>query len=212
MRILLVDDHLLFQESLGSLIDAQPDFTVVGGASSVQEAVAEAHRLKPDLVLMDFSLPDGTGLEATKSILTERPATKIVFLTVHEENEAVFEAIRHGALGYLPKNIRSAHLLAYLRGIQRGEAAITPQFTAKVLAEFAQTPTRQDPPLEAVARLTGRQRQVLRELRDGASNREIAARLVISEQTVKNHVSNILHQLSLKNRHEAADFARRYNI
>ena len=212
MRILLVDDHLLFQESLGNLIDGQPDLTVVGGATSVQSAIVETRRLRPDVVLMDFSLPDGTGLDATREILMEQPSTTIIFLTVHEENEKVFEAIRQGAQGYLPKNIKASQLLAYLRGIQNGEAAITPAMTKQVLEEFSKTPSRNDPPPEALSRLTARQRQVLKELRLGASNREIARRLVISEQTVKNHVSRILSQLHLNNRHEAADFARRFNI
>jgi DNA-binding NarL/FixJ family response regulator len=212
MRILLVDDHLLFQESLGNLIDAQPEFTVVGGATSVKSAVDEARRLKPDVVLMDFSLPDGTGLDATRAILEEQPTTQIIFLTVHEESEKVFEAIRQGAQGYLPKNIKAVQMLAYLRSIQRGEAAITPALTKRILEEFSKTPSMADPPTEVVSQLTSRQRQILRELRTGSSNRQIAAKLVISEQTVKNHVSRILNQLNFKNRHEAADFARRYNI
>jgi DNA-binding NarL/FixJ family response regulator len=161
---------------------------------------------------MDFSLPDGTGLDATRAILEELPSTQIIFLTVHEESEKVFEAIRHGAQGYLPKNIRATQMLAYLRSIQRGEAAITPTLTKRIIEEFSKTPSTTDPPAELVSTLTTRQRQILRELRSGSSNRQIAARLVISEQTVKNHVSRILSQLNFRNRHEAADFARRYNL
>ena len=202
MRILIVEDHILFQESLGRLLDAQPDMTVVGGATSMVQAVMKARQLKPDVILMDFTLPDGTGVEATKAILAELPATKIIFLTIHEEDEKIFEAIRHGALGYLPKNVTSTSLLSYLRGLERGEVAIQPEFTARILKEFAQLSPREDMIEEAEARLTARQREILRELKTGATNRQIAARLVISEQTVKNHVSRVLKKLNIKSRHE----------
>lgn len=202
MRILLVEDHILFQESLGRLLDAQSDITVVGGATSMVQAVMKARQLKPDVILMDFTLPDGTGVEATKTILAELPATKIIFLTIHEEDEKIFEAIRHGALGYLPKNVTSSSLLSYLRGLERGEVAIQPEFTARILKEFAQLSPREDMIEEAAARLTARQREILRELKTGATNRQIAARLVISEQTVKNHVSRVLKKLNVKSRHE----------
>ncbi len=202
MRILLVEDHILFQESLGRLLDAQSDMTVVGGAASMVDAVMKARQLKPDVILMDFTLPDGTGLEATQKILAELPATKIIFLTIHEEDEKIFEAIRHGALGYLPKNVTSSSLLGYLRGLARGEVAIQPEFTARILKEFAHLPPREDMIDEASARLTVRQREILKELKTGATNRQIAARLVISEQTVKNHVSRVLKKLNIKSRHE----------
>ena len=202
MRILLVEDHILFQESLGRLLDAQSDMSVVGGATSVVEAVVKARKLKPDVILMDFTLPDGTGVEATQAILAEQPAIKIIFLTIHEEDERIFEAIRHGALGYLPKNVTSSRLLAYLRGLEQGEVAIQPEFTARILKEFAHLPPREAVNGEAISRLTARQREILRELKTGATNREIAARLVISEQTVKNHVSRVLKKLKIKSRHE----------
>jgi DNA-binding NarL/FixJ family response regulator len=202
MRILLVEDHLLFQESLGRLLDAQRDLSVVGGATSVLEAVAKANQLRPDVILMDFTLPDGTGVEATQAILAKHPAIKIIFLTIHEEDEKIFDAIRHGAVGYLPKNVTSSRLLAYLRGLERGEVAIQPEFTARILKEFANLPPREHVAAEATARLTARQRDILRELKTGATNREIAARLVISEQTVKNHVSRVLKKLNIKSRHE----------
>jgi DNA-binding NarL/FixJ family response regulator len=202
MRILLVEDHILFQESLGRLLDAQPDVTVVGGATSVLEAVVKAREFKPDVILMDFTLPDGTGVGAAQTILAEQPTIKIIFLTIHEDDEKIFDAIRHGAVGYLPKNVTSTRLLAYLRGLERGEVAIQPEFTARILKEFAHMPKREEVTAEATAKLTPRQREILRELKTGATNRQIAARLVISEQTVKNHVSRILKKLSLKSRHE----------
>jgi DNA-binding NarL/FixJ family response regulator len=201
MRILLVDDHLLFQESLGRMLDSQPDMTVVGGATSVNEAVVKGRELKPDVILMDFTLSDGTGLEVTRAILSEQPAIKVIFLTVREEDEVVFNAVREGAQGFLPKDIATACLLDYLRGLQRGEIAIPPRFTARILKEFAKLPPTENLDSEATSRLTMRQREILQELKTGATNRQIAARLVISEQTVKNHVSLVLKKLNLKSRH-----------
>ncbi|HRQ40128.1 MAG TPA: response regulator transcription factor [Chloroflexota bacterium] len=212
MRILIVDDQVLFHEGLARLLDSQPGMCVVGGAHNVREAIEKARALQPDVILMDFSLPDGTGLDATEVILKERPSTHIVFLTVHEEDDRLFEAVRYGARGYLLKNIPIQELVAYLHGLERGEPAIHPKLTAHIMQEFSRTPVRQDSPPELVSRLTARQRQILRELRHGASNSQIADCLVLSEQTVKNHVSRILDQLNLRNRHEAAEFARRYNI
>jgi DNA-binding NarL/FixJ family response regulator len=212
MRILLVDDQILFQEGLSRLIDAQPDMSVIGGACSVEEAVSKARQLKPDLILMDFSLPDGTGLDATSLILKDLPAVKIVFLTVHEEDDRLFEAIRFGAKGYLLKNIPANELIAYLRGLEHGDPAITPKLTSRILKEFADTSARHEPPPDIVAQLTPRQREILRELKKGATNREIADRLVLSEQTIKNHISRILNLLNLNNRYEAAEFARRHNL
>jgi len=202
MRILLVEDHLLFQESLGRTLDVQADMTVVGGAGSVQEAVEKARQFKPDVILMDFTLPDGTGVDAARAILAEKPNTKIVFLTIHEDDEKIFEAIRHGAHGFLLKNVTSSQLLDYLRNLERGELAINPEITKRIIKEFAQMSPREDLAAEAVSKLTPRQREILKELKTGATNRQIAARLVISEQTVKNHVSRVLKKLNIKSRHE----------
>jgi len=202
MRILLVEDHLLFQESLGRLLDSQPDMTVVGGAASVQEALIKARKFKPDIILMDFTLPDGTGVDAAGMILSEQPAIKIVFLTIHEEDENLFAAIRQGAQGYLPKNLTSSLLLEYLRGLERGEMAIQPKYSTRIIKEFSQLPPREDLTSEAASKLTRRQLEILRELKSGATNRQIAVRLVISEQTVKNHVSRILAKLNVRSRHE----------
>lgn len=168
--------------------------------------------LQPDLVLMDFSLPDGTGLDATRVILAERPETRIIFLTVHEEDDALFAAIRGGAMGYILKNVSIAELLAYLRNIQMGEAAISPAMAARILEEFSRLSVRQDDEPSQSTELTAREVEVLRELASGATNREIAVRLTIAENTVKNHVRNILTKLHLKNRREAAHYARRRGL
>jgi DNA-binding NarL/FixJ family response regulator len=212
LRALLVDDHALFREGLVSLLAGQPDFTVIGEAGSVQEAILMARDLRPDLVLMDFTLPDGTGLDATRAILTERPGTLIVFLTVHEEDDRLFAAIRSGAKGYLLKNVPVARLLSFLRGLEQGEAAITPKMTTRILDEFSRMEPTRGPVSDDLSALTERELDVLREISTGASNREIAQRLCISENTVKNHVSNILAKLNLQNRREAARFAQQRGL
>jgi DNA-binding NarL/FixJ family response regulator len=212
MRILLVDDITLFREGLVRLISGQPDLNVVGEAKSVREAVDQALLLKPDVILLDISLPDGTGFDAAGMILKELPGVKIVFLTVHEEDDRLFEAIRYGAEGYLLKNIPADELIAYVRGLEQGAPAITPGLTARILKEFAQTHVHKEAPPAVVRQLTTRQRQVLHLLRSGATNQEIAQALVLSEQTVKNYVSTLLSILQVKNRYEAAEFARRYDL
>lgn len=212
MRVLIVDDHVLFRDGLVSLLNAQPDFDIVGQAGGVQEAIAMAHDLKPDIVLMDFGLPDGTGLEATQTILADRPETSIVFITVHEEDERLFAAIRSGAKGYLLKNVPVAKLLAYLRGVQSGEAAITGAMASRILSEFSRLQPPCWPERAEAGELTSREVEVLQELASGATNQEIASRLVISDNTVKNHVHNILTKLNLRNRREAINYARHHGL
>ncbi|MCP4423729.1 MAG: response regulator transcription factor [Chloroflexi bacterium] len=212
MKILLVDDHILFREGLASLLNSQPDLTVAGFAETVQDAVVKASQLQPDLILMDFGLSDGTGLDATRIILDKYPYMKIIFLTMHEDDEPLFEAIRCGAKGYLLKNVPVAKLLSYIRGVENGEAAISRSMTTRVLNQFSQTKPLRAPTLTTQNVLTAREIEILRELDTGATNRQIANRLVISERTVKNHVSNILSKLSLKNRREAANFARQHGL
>ncbi len=212
LNILLTDDHILFRQGLVSLLNSQPGFKIIGEASSVKESIIKARELKPDLVLMDFSLPDGTGLDATQAILADRPGTNIVFLTVHEEDDRLFAAIRSGAKGYLLKNVPIARLLDLLQGIERGEAALSLAMTSRVLDEFARLESPREPTYAVPTKLTTRELEVLQELVSGATNREIAERFVIAENTVKNHVSNILSKLNLRNRREAANFARSHQL
>jgi len=212
MRILIVDDHALFREGLVSLLKSQPDITVLGEAGGVGEAISMTRELQPDLVLMDFGLADGTGLDATQAILAEQPQTNIVFLTVHEQDDRLFAAIRLGAKGYLLKNVPVSKLLGYLRGVERGEAAISPSMTSHILEEFARLGPARDPGPTELGELTTREMEVLQELVRGATNSEVASRLCISENTVKNHIGNILAKLNLRNRREAADFARRHGL
>jgi len=207
--VLLVDDHILFREALVSLLETQPDFKVVGQADSIHEAIALTRNVLPDLVLLNIILPDGTGADATRAILAERPETKIVVLTLSDEDENLFEAIRAGAIGYLSKRAPVALLFKTLPGVMRGEAGVSGTTARRILDEFA----RLSPAFsEKGAQLTLRENEVLRELANGASNQLIAERLVISENTVKNHVRNILLKLHFHSRREAADYARRRGL
>lgn len=209
MKILIVDDHILFREGLASLFRAQSDMEVVGQANSVKEAVQAATLLRPHLILMDFGLPDGTGLDATRAILSAHADSKIVFLTVHEDDEHLFKAIRIGAKGYLLKNVPVATLLAFLRGVERGEAALTPVMTTKILSEFSRLTSAPYVEKRELEVLTYREAEVLAQLQAGATNREIADRLVISENTVKNHVHHILTKLNIHNRRQVQNFSDR---
>jgi len=137
MRVLIVDDHLMFRDGLISVLGSHPDFQVVGEAGSVREAVEKARLLKPELVLMDFSLPDGTGLEATQAILVDFPDCKIVLLTIHDENEILFEAIRAGARGYVHKRVSISSLIASLKIVGKGELAFPRSMSTQLLQELA---------------------------------------------------------------------------
>lgn len=209
MKILLVDDHILFRDALAGLIGSQPGLTVIGSADSVKDAITKAYELRPDTILMDFCLPDGTGLDATQAILDELPDVNIVFLTVHEDDERMFDALRSGAKGYLLKNTSVNELLSFIHGVQHGETAITSAMTSQMPDRFAQTklfPPSLPTELEAP---TTREMEILKESNTESANRQIADRLVSNERTVKNYVGHILSKLSLKNRHESSHFAQR---
>ena len=206
ISLLLVDDHALFREGLASLLSYQPDFTVVGEAASGEEAVERARELVPDVVLMDIDLPGIDGIEATRRIKRQLPEVRVVMLTVYDDHERLFQSIKAGAQGYLIKNIRSAELLDQLRGLARGEAAISRRMAARILEEFSRL-ERQAEILEPDGGLSPREVQVLELVALRLSNKEIAARLSISEHTVKNHLKNILAKLQLSSRRQAAAYA-----
>lgn len=207
IRIVIVDDHVILRDGLVGILDGQPDFEVVGEAGSVADALEIVRASKPDLVLMDYGLPDGTGLEATREILASYPQTNVVLLTVHEEDDLLFDAVRSGAKGYLLKNISSKEMLAKLRGLSQGDAAISPAQISRILSEFARTASPQPADQEETTPLTDRELEVLRLIVMGVSNQEIGARLHISVHTVKNHMHNILDKLKVGSRREAAEVA-----
>lgn len=215
LRLLIVDDQALFREGLASLLGSQEDITVVGQAGDGIEAVELVRALQPDLVLMDVNMPQMNGLEATREILRESPSVRIVILTVSDDDDDLFAAIKAGAVGYLLKNMRADSLFERLRGAIRGEAALSPILAARVLEEFARQRQPENsaakPPSES-SELSVRERSVLQLVINGASNREIAAELDIAESTVKRHLHNILEKLHLENRIQAAAYAMRKGL
>jgi DNA-binding NarL/FixJ family response regulator len=202
LRLLLVDDHALFREGLISLLSYQDDFTVVGEAEDAKSALAQARALEPDIVLMDIELPGEGGVVATHRLTMEMPAVTVVMLTVRDDSQTLFEAIKAGAQGYLVKNVRSRELLEQLRGLARGEAAISRRMAARILEEIQ----GQTEPPGTGEKLTARELEVLEMVAASLSNTEIAERLVVSEHTVKNHMKSILSKLHLRNRHQAAAY------
>jgi DNA-binding NarL/FixJ family response regulator len=202
LRLLLVDDHALFREGLISLLSYQNDFTVVGEAEDAESALERARALNPDVVLMDVELPGENGVSVTQRLKLEMPALTVVMLTVHDDSQTLFEAIKAGAQGYLVKNVRSKELLEQLRGLARGEAAISRRMAARILEEIRGQTETFGPGEE----LTAREMDVLELVAARLSNAEIAERLVISEHTVKNHMKSILSKLHLRNRQQAAAY------
>lgn len=211
-KILVIDDQILFRDGLTSLLCSQPDFEVVGSAGSVHEGCEQALLFHPDIILMDFSLPDGTGLDATRTILAHVPDCRIVFLTVHESDENLFAALRLGAKGYMLKNIGSLELLASLRALDRGEDAVSRKMVTRIVEEFARTPDAGSADHKIFANLSPRELDVLREIEGGATNLEIAQRLFLSVNTVKHHVRNVFGKLGVKNRRQVATLARKNGL
>lgn len=208
--VLIIDDHVLFLEGLISFFQTTTDFVVVDKASSVKEGVQKALLLKPDIVLMDFSLPDGTGLDATKMILSEIPECKIIFLTVYETNENLLAAIRLGARGYMLKNVSGASLLASLHGLAQGEIAMSRKMISRLVQATAQnTPIQKD---NVIDKLSPREIDILYELQNGSSNLEIAKKFFLSENTIKHHMHSLFEKLSVENRRQAGEIARRMDL
>lgn len=207
IRVLLADDNALFREGMASLLGRCDGVQVIGQAKDAAEATRKASLLRPDVVLMDLSMPLGGGVEATKKILEERPEQAVCVLTVSEQESDLYAAIRAGARGYLVKTVALEELCASLHVLAEGGSTVTPHLAARLLEEFAKLAQgMREGPSEA-EKLTAREREVLELVARGASNKEIANRLVIAENTVKVHLRNILDKLHLRNRQQAAAFA-----
>ena len=204
---LLVDDNTLLRASLAKLIGLWRKDVTIAEASDGREAVEKARRLRPSVILMDIRMPVCDGIEATRLIKAELPETKIIMLTVSEEDDDLFEAIGSGAHGYLLKNMRPEELFDRLEGALRGEAVIAPPMAQRILEGFVKQAHRRAELGEA-AELSPREMEVLELASQGATNKEIADRLFISIGTVKNHIHNILEKLHLKNRAQIAAYAR----
>ncbi len=208
LRLLVVDDHEVVREGLVSLLDRRPGFQVVAQAGSVAEALAEARRHRPDLVIMDVRLPDGSGIEACREIRSEMPATRVVMLTSYPDEEAVLSAIVAGASGYLLKQVRARDLVAALEVVGNGGSLLDPAVTERVLERIRRVAASDEP--DELAGLTTQERRILALVAEGKTNKEIAAEVYLSDKTVKNYVSSILSKLNLERRAQAAAFVAKH--
>ncbi len=213
MNVLVVDDHVLVREALVGMLKAQPDFNVVGEAGTVKDAVLMTREHRPDVVLMDFILTDGDGPEATETIVSEFPETKVVFLTAHDDDEYLMAAVRSGALGYLLKDWPLSKLVTSLRDlVQNDEAAFSGKMTSRILRNFSQLGRSHDPYQPKEKTLSLREIDILYELGMGATNNQIAEHLHLSQSSIKNYIHRILKKLELKNRQEAGLYARNLGL
>ncbi|MCW3065658.1 MAG: two component transcriptional regulator, LuxR family [Solirubrobacterales bacterium] len=209
ITVLIADDHAVVREGLRSFLQVQDGVEVVGEAEDGERAVALVESLVPDVVLMDLVMPQMDGLEALRRLRSVSPSTRVVVLTSYVQDEKVLAAIRAGAAGYLLKDVRPPELVEAIRRAAAGEAWLHPTAAARLMREVVERGEQQD---EDAARLTARELEVLRLIAQGRSNKAIAAELVVSEKTVKTHVSNILAKLHLADRTQAALYAVRQRI
>jgi DNA-binding NarL/FixJ family response regulator len=204
VRIVVADDHDVVRSGFASLLDTQPDLTVVGTAPDGVEAVRVGRELQPDVILMDIRMPGINGIEATRQLTSHgshRP--RILVLTTFDLDEYVYDALRAGASGFLLKDVTAEQLFDAVRVIAAGDALLAPAVTRRLISEFAHRPTATPQPAPALDELTPREKQVLQLVAEGLSNPEIAGRLVVTEETIKTHVSRILNKLGLRDRTQA---------
>jgi two-component system, NarL family, response regulator DevR len=203
-RLLVVDDHEVVRQGLVALLARRPSFQVVAEAGTAAESIDMARRFKPDLVIMDVRLPDGSGIEACREIRDEMPDTRVVMLTSYPDEEAVFSAIIAGASGYLLKQVRARDLVTALESVAAGESLLDPAVTEKVLERMRRIAT--SGATDELAQLTAQEQKILLLVAEGKTNKEIAAEVFLSDKTVKNYVSSILSKLNLQRRAQAAAF------
>jgi two-component system response regulator DegU len=229
IQVLIADDHALLREGLRKILELEPDLVVVGEAADGSDAVLKAGELHPDVILMDINMPEGGGLEATRQIRELYPEVDVIALTIHDDDEYVVEMVNAGAKGYILKDVEPARVVEAIHRVHEGEAFIPSDLMAKVFREFrrmstygrklssAALPEAATAEHDAIAagerfRLTARELEILQQIVDGHTNKEIATALYISEKTVKNHVTNILKKLDLSDRTQAAVFALRHGL
>jgi two-component system response regulator NreC len=211
IRVLVTEDHVIVREGLRAILDSQPDIQVVGEATNGIEAVQKANDTRPDIILMDISMPEMNGLEATRQIKAAHPEIKILALTMHEGDEYFFEVLQVGASGYFVKGGSSAELLGALRALQQGDVYISPTMTKKLLSDYLRrAKTGQDK--EVFTGLTGREKEILKYVAEGKNNQEIAEKLFLSPSTVQTHRANIMAKLGLHSRTELVKYALRHGL
>ncbi|WP_322750222.1 MULTISPECIES: response regulator transcription factor [unclassified Frankia] len=213
IRVLVVDDHALFRRGLQMVLEQEANIEVVGEAADGAEAVTMAVDMAPDIVLMDVRMPRRGGIDATSAIKQAVPSAKIVMLTISDEEADLYDAIKAGAMGYLLKEISIDEVATAIRAVHGGQSLISPSMASKLLTEFASMIKKADDrPQLPTPRLTDREMEVLRLVAKGLNNRDIAKQLFISENTVKNHIRNILEKLQLHSRMEAVVYAVREKL
>jgi DNA-binding NarL/FixJ family response regulator len=206
-RVLIADDDDLMRAGLVELLTADPDIEIIGEASTGREAVDQAGRLAPDVVLMDVRMPDLDGIGATRELSRAAPRTRVLILTTFEQDDYVFGALRAGASGFLLKRTRPEELIAAVQTIARGDSLLSPSVTRRVIDRLAQQPIPELANQTRLEELTAREREVLEFIARGLSNREIAAALIVEESTIRSHVKRILMKLDLRDRVQAVIFA-----
>jgi DNA-binding NarL/FixJ family response regulator len=213
IRVMICDDHALFRRGLIMVLESEEGMSVVGEAEDGEEAIRKAEELAPDVVLMDVRMPRVSGIEATRAIAEVNPSAKILMLTVSDEEDDLYDAIKAGATGYLLKEISIEEVADAIRAVVSGQSLISPSMASKLLTEFTSLAKKADEKQAVPSpRLTERELEVLKLVAQGMSNREIAGELYISENTVKNHVRNILEKLHLHSRMEAVVYAVREKL
>jgi DNA-binding NarL/FixJ family response regulator len=210
IRLLIVDDHRMFVQGLRLLIEMEPDIKVVGEVHTGEESLDAVLRLQPDVVLMDVNMPGLNGVDATRQILEKRPDTGIIMLTMNRDDAQVFQAIKSGARGYILKDAETIEVVRAVRTVARGESAITPAMTTRVLTEFKRL--WEQPNAAQRSGLTEREVSILRLIARGLSNKEIGANLSLSEKTIKNYITVILQKLQLNDRTQAAVYAVQHGL
>ncbi len=210
LRILVVDDHEVVRQGIVSLLGHHAGFQIVAQAASAAEAIAQARTYRPDVIVMDIRLPDGSGIEATREIRAEHPEVRVVMLTSYPDEEAIFASIVAGASGYLLKQVRGRDLVAAIEAVGRGDSLLDPAITEQVLDRVRRiaSGTYQD----ELGALTSQERRILLLVAEGKTNKEIAAEIFLSDKTVKNYVSSILAKLNLQRRAQAAAFVARHRL
>jgi DNA-binding NarL/FixJ family response regulator len=213
IRVLIVDDHQMFRRGVAMVLEQQPDLELVGVAGDGAEAVKLATEMMPDVVLMDVQMPRGSGIEATQQIKELVPSTNILMLTISEEEADLYDSLKAGATGYLLKDVAIEEVVDAIRSVHAGQARISPSMASKLISEFATMSKKsEERPSAAQPRLTDREMEVLRLVAKGRNNRDIAKELFISENTVKNHIRNILEKLHLHSRMQAVVYAVREKL